>query len=140
MARMEYSGFEAVEGQIAKLDRGTVKRLVEAGAVALVESDKQLIDRYHHVVTGSMRDNVRPGKYHEDLNSGWIEVYPQGEDSRGVSNAKKAFVINYGYGGRKTAKTGDKFLTGNKGTSETVINTAMQQENDKIIQEVNNGG
>lgn len=140
MAKMEYSGFDAVDGQIATLERDTIKRLVYAGAEALVKGMQDTTGQYHHVVTGSMRANVKPGKLHEDLNSAWIEVYPQGEDSRGVSNAKKAFVINYGYGGRKTAKTGDKFITGNKARFEIVINQAMQTENQAILQEIANGG
>ena len=138
---MEYSGFDAIENQIQALDRNTVRRLVEAGANALTDDLKQTIEHYHHVgKTGSMQSNVRPGKYHEDVNSGWVEVYPQGTDPRGVSNAKKAFVINYGYGGKRTAKTGDKFITGNKRKFEDVVNSAMIKENETIIQEINNGG
>ena len=140
MAKMEYSGFEGVENQIARLDRESIKRLVTAGADALVEDIKQTIDQYHHVATGNMMANVRPGKIYEDLNGAYVYVYPQGEDSRGVSNAKKAFVINYGYGGRKTAKTGDKFITGNKKKFEVVVSEAMNKENEKIIQEINTGG
>ena len=80
--------------------------------------------------------NVRPGIYHEDLNSGWVEVYPQGEDSRGVSNAKKAFVINYGYGKRRTKKTGDKFITKSERQFKANVQKSMQTESDKLIAEI----
>ena len=136
MAKMEYSGFELVDAQLAKLDRGTVKRIVMAGAEALVEATKDTIASRHHIATGEMMANVRPGQYHETLDGGWIEVYPQGTDSRGVSNAQKAFVINYGYGGRRTAKTGDKFLTGQKKRLEMSAIEAMNRENEKILQEI----
>ena len=86
-----------------------------------------------------MLQGVAPGRYHEDLGSGWVEVYPQGEDSRGISNATKAFVINYGYGGRRTQKTGDKFITGQKNTMSDAVAAAMQREADRIIQEMNGG-
>lgn len=139
MAKQSFTGFEIVERQMAKLSRGTVKRLVEAGAKALVESTRESVKTHYHIVTGSMEQSVKPGQYHETLDGGWMEVYPQGEDSRGVSNAKKAFVINYGYGGKKTAKTGDKFITGNKRKRQSAVAAAMEKENQKIINEANGG-
>ena len=139
MAKHTFSGFEVIERQLAKLDRGTVRRLVEAGAKALVESTQESVKQYHHVVTGEMEQSVKPGQYHETLEGGWMDVYPQGDDSRGVSNAKKAFVINYGYGGRKTGKTGDRFITGNKRIRQSAVEAAMEAENKKIINEANGG-
>ena len=139
MAKQTFSGFEIVERQLAKLSRGTVKRLVEAGAKALVETTQESTQKYHHVVTGEMKQAIAPGQYHETLEGGWMDVYPQGTDNRGVSNAKKAFVINYGYGGRKTAKTGDKFITGNKRKRQSAVAAAMEAENQKIINEANGG-
>ena len=137
MAKMTYTGFEIIENQLAKLDRGTIRRLVEAGANALIEGTRESIRSHHHIATGSMMANVKAGQYHETLDGGWMEVYPQDTDGRGVSNAKKAFVINYGYGKRKTAKTGDKFITGQKGRMETAAAEAMEKENERILNEVN---
>lgn len=137
MAKMTYTGFEIVENQLAKLDRGTVRRLVEAGANAVIEGTRESIRSHHHVATGSMMANVKAGQYHETLEGGWMEVYPQETDGRGVSNAKKAFVINYGYGKRRTAKTGDKFITGAKKRMEAKAAEAMEKENQKIINEAN---
>ena len=140
MAKMTYSGFENVERQLEKLGRETVKRLVNAGAKALEETTQELTQQYHHVgKTGSMKDSVKPGQYHETLDGGWQEVYPQGNDPRGVSNTVKAFVINYGYGGKRTEKTGDKFITGNKKKRQEAVTAAMEAENKKIINEANGG-
>ena len=140
MAKMTYSGFENVERQLEKLGRETVKRLVNAGAKALEETTQELTQQYHHVgKTGSMKDSVKPGQYHETLDGGWQEVYPQGNDPRGVSNTVKAFVINYGYGGKRTEKTGDKFITGNKRKRQEAVTAAMEAENKKIINEANGG-
>ena len=139
MARVSYSGFEAIEGVIRTLDRDTIRRLVMAGAEACVEETRKNIEGYRHVVTGNMLAGVAPGQYHEDLGEGWVEVYPQGMDSRGVSNAEKAFVINYGRGGWKTERTGDKFITGKKKTMQDVVSRAMQAESDRIVQELNGG-
>ena len=137
MARFEYSAGEDMEETLDRLDREGRKRIVMAGAEALAKQMQGIIGETRHVRTGSMRQNVRPGQYHEDPEKAWVEVYPQGEDSRGVSNAKKAFVINYGYGRRRTAKTGDKFITGNKKKFETEVAAAMQAENDRVVSEVN---
>lgn len=136
MAKMEYSGFEIIDNQLAKLDRDTIRRLVQAGANALIDETKESIASHSHIATGRMMASVKPGAYHETLDGGWMEVYPQGEDSRGVSNAKKAFVINYGYGGRRTEKTGDKFITGQKKRLEQKAMEAMEKENEKILQEI----
>jgi len=140
MARMiEYDGMERINGVLTRLSRDAIRQVVMAGAAACVQETKDNIVRYRHVLTGQMMQNVAPGKYHEDYGSGWVEVYPQGDDSRGISNAKKAFVINYGRGGRRTDKTGDKFITGEKKTMQEVVSRAMQAENDRIIQELNGG-
>jgi len=139
MARVEYDGFEQIDGMLTKLSRDAIRQVVMAGAEACVEETRKNVEKYRHVVHHDMLDSVAPGKYHEDLNSAWVEVYPQGYDGRGVSNAKKAFVINYGYGGRKTAKTGDKFITGQKSTMQEVVSKAMQAESDRIISQLNGG-
>lgn len=137
MAKFEYSGTEELETRLAEMDKHMIKGIVMAGADACSREMQAMIGAYRHVRTGSMQQNVAPAKYHEDLNSGWVDVYPQGNDSRGVSNAKKAFVINYGYGGRKTKRTGDKFITGNKKRMEQGVFTAMQAESDRQIAELN---
>ena len=138
MARCEYDGFERIDGVLTRLSRDAIREVVMAGAAACVEETKKNVQEYRHVVTGSMMEGVQAGKYHEDLGSGWVEVYPQGDDSRGVSNAKKAFVINYGYGKRRTAKTGDKFITGNKKKYEASVAKAMQEESDRVVAQLFN--
>lgn len=139
MARIEYDGFERIEGVLTRLSRTAIREVVMAGAEACVEETRRNILQYRHVVTGSMMEGVAPGKYHEDIGSGWVEVYPQGDDHRGISNAKKAFVINYGYGKRRTKRTGDKFITGEKKTMEEIVAKAMQAKSDEIIKQLNGG-
>ena len=135
MARFEYSAGEGFDGKLDRLDRGAIREIVMAGAEKCSRDMQGVIGAYRHVRTGSMKENVRPGIYHEDLNSGWVEVYPQGVDGRGVSNAKKAFVIDRGYGARRTKKTGDKFITKNKKQFQTDVTRAMQDRSDRLIAE-----
>lgn len=139
MARCEYDGFERIDGQLTRLNRDMMRQVVMAGAEACVQQTKKEILQYRHVVTGNMMDSVAPGKYHEDIDSSWVEVYPQGDDGRGVSNAKKAFVINYGYGKRRTDRTGDKFITGNRKTMQEIVSRAMRAKSEELIKQLNGG-
>ena len=92
MARLEYKGFEILQNQIEQLSRTTIRRLVEAGANALIESTQESIESYHHVVTGTMKTSVKAGKYHETLGGGWMDVYPQGDDNAEVGRFDPGYV------------------------------------------------
>jgi len=129
--------FAAFEAQLDQLGgREAARRIVEAGSAAAVKVLQERTDAAHHIMTGQMKGAFAPGKYHEDVDRCWQDVYPQGTDARGIDNAKKAFVINYGYGGRKTAKTGDKFITGKTKTLEEAVSAAMQAEAERIKNEI----
>ena len=141
MARFEYSAGEDFDGKLDRLGRTAIKNIVMAGAEQCVKDLQSVIGTYRHIRSDSMKDNVRPGVYHEDLNSGWVEVYPQGTDSRGVSNATKAFVIDRGIGrnptirsgGKQKNKTGDKFITKNQKQFQTDVARAMQDASDRLV-------
>lgn len=145
MAKLEFSGIDDLEARLAEMDRTMIKGIVMAGADACTKEMQNMIGTYRHVRTGSMQQQVAPAEYHEELSSGWVDVYPQGTDDRGVSNALKAFVINYGIGknptrrsgGKVKNKTGDKFITGNQKRMERGVFTAMQAESDRRIAELN---
>lgn len=137
MARIEFDGFDGIDGQLQKLERMDVKRIVMAGAEAAVGVLQTETESHRHVLTGAMMTGVAPGQYHESLGGGYVDVYPQGSDPKGISNAKKAFIINYGRGGKKTAKTGDKFITGGatKSKLETAVGEAMKAEAGRLFRE-----
>ena len=135
--KMSVSGIEGFEADLEKLGgRDAARRIVQAGADAAVKKLQERTDAAHHVMTGEMLQAFAPGKYHEDIDVCWMDVYPQGYDSRGVDNAKKAFVINYGYGRRRTKKTGDKFITGRKPELEEAVGAAMAAEAERIKEEI----
>lgn len=124
--------------QLEGLDRDMIRRVVMAGAEAVKKEMQAVISEYHHVRTGSMMQGVGPGKYKENLGSGSVEVYPQGDDGRGVSNALKAFVINSRKTKKKPARSGDKFLTkaSSKKRFEAVAVEAMKAESERILAEM----
>lgn len=138
MARITLSGIGEIEAQLDKLlDRGNVRRVVEAGAREAARQMRGNITAAGHVRTGSMLGSVAPGQYHETLGGGSMSVYPQGDDGKGTGNALKAFVINYGRGRRRTRRTGDKFITGKLAQTEAAVQAAMQAESDRILDEIN---
>lgn len=135
---VDYSGFDRIEATFDHMSRGSIRRIVEAGAKAATQEMKKAVQAAHHVRTGDMLQSVGPGEYHETLNGGYMAVYPQGTDQHGVANAMKAFVINYGRGRKKrNGKMGDQFITGREAATEAIVKDAMQAEADKIIDEIN---
>lgn len=144
MASAKVTGITDVELQLNKLcDRSMIKKIVMAGADAAIVEYKRQIQQAHHVRTGEMLESVGPGKYKESLGGGEVSVYPQGYDHKGVANAVKAYVINYGRGKpdgkRKRShkrKMGDKFITKNQSKIEAVTLAAMAAEQDRLIAEI----
>lgn len=147
MATLKVSGFEHQEMKLNKLGAPMIKQIVMAGAGA---AEKRMIEdtkARRHVRNGDMLESIGTNEYREFLHGGSVDVYPQGEDSRGVRNATKAYVINYGKGQRPYTKrpkknprknlTGDKFITGNEKKTEAAVVEAMQAESDRLIDELN---
>lgn len=152
MARMTVETGDDVLGVLERLDssmrREGIRRIVEAGAQVAIEDMREAIEN-HHVRSGSMRDSTGMAEYHETLDGGSVSVYPQGTDGRGVRNALKAFVINYGLGAKPNTrrshykvgnKTGDKFITGQFSKTKPKVQDAMAAEARRVFEEAQNGG
>ena len=94
--------------------------------------------RRQHVRTGDMLGSIGDNGYREWYGGGSTEVYPQESDRKGVRNATKAYVINYGRGGvkRNGGKMGDKFITGDEKNTEEAVYQAMQAESDRLSEEI----
>lgn len=143
MAKFTVSGFEMQERTLARMERGTVRRIVEAGAKAAAKRMAEQTERAGHGppghsrrATGDMLESIGENEYREWLGGGAVDVYPQGTDRKGVRNATKAYVINYGRGGtRKSGGMGDKFITGDEAATEEAVVEAMQAESDRILAE-----
>ena len=134
MARMDVVGLEKAELQMQGLtDRGKIKAIVMAGADRAVQEWKNLITRSRHVRSGGMRDAVSSGDYVETMGGGKAVAYPRGTAPTRISQTAKAYVINYGRGGRKSERMGDRFITKDDSNMERLVLEAMQAEADKIL-------
>jgi len=136
MAKIEYSAGDFGKELDALMSRENIRRIVEAGSAAAVKFEQEQTQAAGHVVTGQMKESISAGPYHEDLNTAWQYVYPGGEGDHGQDLTVVAYVINYGYGGKRTKKTGDKFITGNRKQLEDVVHEAMAAEADRIRNEI----
>lgn len=146
MATLKVSGFEHQEARLNKLGAPMIKKIVMAGANAAVQDMiDATLDRGHYK-NGDMLKSIGTNEYREFLHGGSVDVYPQGDDGQGVRNATKAYVINYGKGQRPMTKwpknhpkrnlTGDKFITGHEKKTEAAVAQAMQDESDRLMEEL----
>ena len=73
--------------------------------------------------TGAMIDGVKATAIKKNGDAYTCSVYPHGKDKKGVSNAEKAFVLNYG-----TSKIrGDHFVQNAEEKSAALAEAAMQR-------------
>lgn len=137
MARMRVDGIELQEQRLNRLGRPMIRKIVEAGAGAADRVMRESTTERHHIRNSDMLDSIGMNEYREFLHGGSEDVYPHGDDRKGVRNATKAYVINYGRGGtKKRGKMGDKFITGNESKTEQAVLEAMQAESDRLIAEI----
>lgn len=126
MAQFEVKGLAEISRLLVERDAATEKAvpaMLEAGAAVLVEAEKSEIERMKLVDTGDMRNSVKATKVKQSRGGKYIDVYPQGKDRKGVSNAQKGFIAQYGTS-RRAARP---WLTSAKAKSEGKVNEAMQK-------------
>ena len=134
--RVESDG--EIIARMAGQSRETIRRIVMAGSSAAEQRMRENTERKRHVRNHDMLDSVGNSGYNEFFQGGSTYVYPQGDDRKGVRNATKAYVINYGRGGvRRRGRMGDRFITGDEKNTEAAVVQAMQAENDRIMDEIN---
>jgi hypothetical protein len=141
MARFTVNGVELVEQQLNGLGRPMIRKIVEAGAGAAEKRMAENVRLRMHIRNSDMLESIGNNGIREFLNAASTDVYPQGDDRKGVRNATKAYVINYGKGKnptkrKKPNKTGDKFITGDEEKAEALVYEAMQAESDRLIAEL----
>lgn len=140
MARGTVFGIDDLDAQLQRMSRGQIQRIVDAGTQAAIDRMRANTQKARHAppgksgrATGAMLGSIEGTEFKEYFGGGSREVYPQGDDSHGVRNATKAYVLNYGRG---RALRGDRFITGDEDAAEEAVRQAMQAEADRIAEEI----
>ena len=132
MAKMISSMVEFKDfGQLTEAD---IDSVLLAGAQIYVDTWKKVILEKHYQ-TGAMHDAVASTEVKHAGASAYVEVYPQGTDSNGTSNALKAFVA---HNGKRRAKkrarknykrrSGDHFVNTINTMAEADAKAAMERK------------
>ena len=130
MAKFELTGLGDIEKML--LNRETtvtaaVPDMIQAGADELIKAEQEEIERLKLVDTGDMKKSVKATKIRNTDSGGFVEVYPQGKDRKGVSNATKAFVAQYG----KSGMSARPWLTAARAKSGEKVSAAIRKVWDK---------
>lgn len=102
MARIDINGFEDVERQLLQRTERAAKavpKMVREGAIVLasaqIEEIKSMFGKSDRS-TGDLAKSIGCAPIKTNSTGTFTTVYPRGKDSKGVSNATKGFVLQYG--------------------------------------------
>ena len=110
-----------------------------AGA-KVVEKEMAGYIEQNHRVSGDMARSVTQGPVREDIDSTWVEVWPQDADSRGVYNEMKHKIIITGYYNVFTGKSfrrKDPYVAKMRKRLEPRIMAVMEQQFTLCMDEIN---
>ena len=100
MARFDTSGLNELINDMRRLgqESGPVAdEMLMAGAEAVAQAWKRSAEEHGHRDTGAMIASIGYADAPSDIGGiKSIDIYPQGVDGKGVSNAEKAFILHYG--------------------------------------------
>ena len=98
MARMDTSGLDDLINEMRRLGQDSgpvVDEMLDTAAGIIRDQWRETAREHGHVDTGAMIDSVDfPVK--GNARAMYRDIYPQGKDAKGVSNAEKAFILHYG--------------------------------------------
>lgn len=99
MAKFNVIGFGEVEKELLKRTkqaRSAVPKMLEAGAKVLIRAQKATSREMGVYDTGQFHDSIKATKVKDKDGAKYVDVYPQGTDDKGVRNATKGFIAEYG--------------------------------------------
>lgn len=120
------TGLDELEHMFANFDKKlerTTAAMVKAGSKEAVKAYKASIRAHGHVETGDMLESVGPGKLHENGGEVYQEVYPKGQDRRGVDNYLKAKRANFG----TSKRAGSRFVDQAYDEAQEPVAEAMEK-------------
>ena len=100
MARFDTGGLDDLINEMQRMGQDTgevAEEMVNAAVEEIREAWRKSAQEHGHHDTGAMIESIGIGP--GPVRAGGIlyrDVYPQGTDSKGVRNAEKAFILNYG--------------------------------------------
>lgn len=117
-------GVDLLLGDLEKLAKAAggdlPDKMLDAGAETAENNWREGIQTSGHIDTGEMLASIGTVKG-RSAKSLTRSIYPQGKDSKGVRNATKAYILNYGTSKRK----GDHFVDKLNRKSETDVYKVM---------------
>lgn len=101
MAQFSTDGIDQIAAEMAWMGEAAgevADEMLLAGAEEVKRAWKETAERHGYRETGDMIESIRADKAPKsDANDvRRINVYPRGEDRKGVRNAEKAFLLHYG--------------------------------------------
>ena len=99
MAKFNVEGIETVIKAMNRMGNATgpvADEMLAAAANVVVGAWQTSIQSHGHIDSGAMFRSVRPTAPKTQGDTRMLTVYPQGKDGRGVRNAEKAFIANFG--------------------------------------------
>lgn len=132
MAKFNVTGLELVIKDMHRMGEqsgAVAQEMLQDGASVVVDAWQTAIQSHGHVDTGAMMRAVRPTKIKSAGDMLTITVYPQGKDKRGVRNAEKAFIKNFG----RRHEHGSGFVTKAENAAEAPAQAAMEAVWDRFI-------
>ena len=101
MAQFSTDGIDSIAAEMAWMGEAAgevADEMLLAGAEEVKRAWKETAERHGYRETGDMIESIRADKAPKsDANDvRRINVYPRGEDRKGVRNAEKAFLLHYG--------------------------------------------
>lgn len=101
MAKFEVSGIEGFADKVLKREAATtqaIPKMLNAGAEVLVKVQRAEVESTFkgNRVTGDLAKSIKKTSVKTTDEGQRIEVYPQGKNRRGESNATVGFVQQYG--------------------------------------------
>lgn len=114
MAQFNTVGFDDVEKALLRREKEAIEavpEMLKVGANVLIRAQKAEIERMRIVDTADMMNSVKATPVKGNDVEQYVEVYPHGKDRKGVRNAEKAFIAQYGRAYGKQKKEARPWLT-----------------------------
>ena len=98
MARFDTSGLDDLIREMTRMGQDVgpvVDEMLDTAAGIIRDQWKETATAHGYIDTGAMVESV-DFTVKGNARALYRDIYPQGKDAKGVSNAEKAFILHYG--------------------------------------------